>query len=216
MSLPLMATPSDVIAAILHSRTVGEKVVEKTDLMKVYSTTSKEEAIRELVSHTKVKVTDEGLVSLAFEDKDRDRAARVAILFIEELDHINRTANTSRARNTRLFIEKRMEKTQKDLTLAEENLRNFQEEHKAISLDEQMKTAIQAAADLKAEMVLNEIELNVLSQNLSPSHPRIQQLRTKIAQMKVPTHARAETIAERATNGSIRKKRSTGILIFNG
>ena len=184
LSLPLMATPSDIIAAILHSRTVGEKVLEKADLMKFYNTESKEEAIRELASHTKVKVTDEGLVALAFEDRDRERVALVANLFIQELDHINRTANTSRARNTRLFVEKRIKKTQKDLTRAEENLREFREEHKAISLDQQMKTAIQAAADLKAEMMLNEIELNVLSQNLSPAHPQIQQLRTRITQIR--------------------------------
>lgn len=183
MSLPFMATPSDVIGTILQSRSVAEKIVERAGLMEVYNTQSKEEAIKELASHTKVKVSEEGLVYLDFEDKDRNKAALVANLYIEELDRINRMANSSRARNTRLFIEQRMEKTQKDLIQAEEDLRGFQEEHKTISLDEQMKTAIQTAADLKAEMVLNEIELNVLSQSLSPSHPQIQQLKTRISQI---------------------------------
>ncbi len=184
MSLPFMATPSDVISAILQSRSVAEKILEKTDLMQVYNTQSKEEALKGLASHTRVKVSEEGLVSLDFEDKDKKRAALVANLYIEELDRINRMTNSSRARNTRLFIEQRMVKTQKDLIQAEENLREFQEEHKTISLDEQMKITIQAAADLKAEMVLNEIELNVLSQNLSPAHPQIQQLRTRIYQIR--------------------------------
>jgi uncharacterized protein involved in exopolysaccharide biosynthesis len=184
MSLPFMATPSDVIGTILHSRSVAERIVERAGLMEVYNTQSKEEAIKVLASHTKVMVSEEGLVYLDFEDKDRNKAALVANLYIEELDRINRMANSSRARNTRLFIEQRMEKTRKDLIQAEEDLREFQEEHKTISLDEQMKTAIQTAANLKAEMVLNEIELNVLSQNLSPSHPRIQQLRTKTTQIR--------------------------------
>lgn len=184
MSLPLMATPSDVIAAILSSRSVGETVVDKTDLMQVYHTNSKEEALKELASHTEVRVTEEGMVSLGFEDKDRKRAALVANLFIQEVDRINRTANSSRARNTRLFVQERMAQTQEDLTRAEENLREFQELHKTISLDEQMKTAIQTAADLRAEAVMNEIELNVLSQNLSPSHPQIRHLRSKISQIK--------------------------------
>jgi uncharacterized protein involved in exopolysaccharide biosynthesis len=183
MSLPFMATPSDVIGTILQSRSVAERIVERAGLMEVYNTQSKEEAIKALASHTKVMVSEEGLVYLNFEDKDRNKAALVANLYIEELDRINRMANSSRARNTRLFIEQRMEKTQKDLIQAEEDLRGFQEEHKTISLDEQMKTAIQAAADLKAEMLLNEIELNVLSQNLSPSHPQIQQLKTRISQI---------------------------------
>ena len=184
VSLPFMATPSDVIGTILQSRSVAERIVERAGMLEVYDTQSEEEAIKELASHTKVNVSEEGLVYLDFEDKDRKRAALVANLYIEELDRINRMTNSSRARNTRLFIEQRMEKTQKDLIQAEEDLKEFQEEHKTISLDEQMKTAIQTAADLKAEMVLNEIELNVLSQNLSFSHPRIQQLRTKTTQIK--------------------------------
>ncbi len=184
MSLPLMATPSDIIAAILRSRSVGEKVIEKAGLMEVYRTTSKEQALKELATRIKVKVTEEGMVSLDFEDRDRERAAEVANLFIQEADRISRTASTSRARNTRLFIEKRMERTRKDLTRAEEDLREFQELHKTISLDEQMKTAIQTAADLRAEMVMDEIELNVLSQNLSFSHPQIQRLRSKIFQIR--------------------------------
>ena len=183
ISLPFMATPSDVIGTILQSRSVAERIVERAGLMEIYNTQSREEAIKALASHTKVRVSEEGLVYLDFEDKDRNKAALVANLYIEELDRINRMANSSRARNTRLFIEQRMEKTQKDLIQAEEDLRGFQEEHKTISLDEQMKTAIQAAADLKAEMLLNEIELNVLSQNLSPSHPQIQQLKTRISQI---------------------------------
>jgi uncharacterized protein involved in exopolysaccharide biosynthesis len=77
-----------------------------------------------------------------------------------------------------------MKKTQEDLTRAEESLRKFQELHKTISLDEQMKTAIKTAADLKAEMVLNEIELNVLSQALSPTHPQIQRLKSKISEIR--------------------------------
>jgi hypothetical protein len=40
--------------------------------------------------------------------------------------------------------------------------------------------------------------------------------RTKIAQMNVSTKARAETMAERPISGSIRRKRSTGILILSG
>ncbi|MCJ7578601.1 MAG: Wzz/FepE/Etk N-terminal domain-containing protein, partial [candidate division Zixibacteria bacterium] len=52
MSLPLMVSPSDVIAAILKSRSVALAVIEKEDLMKTYHTKTKEDALRELFSHT--------------------------------------------------------------------------------------------------------------------------------------------------------------------
>ena len=183
-SLPFMATPSDVIAAILKSRSVGEAVVQKENLMEAYKTKSLENALRELFSHVSVMVTEEGLISLSYEDKDRIRASNVANRFVEELDRINRETSSSQAKNARMFIEERLTQTQKELTRAEENLRRFQEENKTILLNEQMKAAIEKAADLKAQMVSSEIDLNVLSKTLSFSHPQIKSLRSRINEIK--------------------------------
>jgi uncharacterized protein involved in exopolysaccharide biosynthesis len=184
MSLPLMVSPSDVLAAILKSRAVALAVIEKEDLMKTYHTKTKEDALRELFSHTQVKVTPEGLVSLSFEDKDRFKAAKVANRFVEELDWVNRETDISQAKNARIFIEGRLVQTKEDLTKAEEDLKKFQEENKAVSLDAQMRASIEGAADLKAQMVAAEIELNLLSKNMSPSHPQIQGLKSKINELK--------------------------------
>jgi tyrosine-protein kinase Etk/Wzc len=179
-SLPLMATPSDVYAAILKSRTVTKSVVEKENLMTAYRLKSEDAAIKELSSRVAVNVTAEGLIILSYEDRNRNRAAEVANCFVQELDRVNRETSSSKAKNARIFIEERLAKTQKDLSSAEENLQKFQENNKTLVLDEQMKSAIQKAADLKAEMVSSEIELNVLSKTMSPSHPQIQSLRSRI------------------------------------
>jgi tyrosine-protein kinase Etk/Wzc len=184
MSLPLMVSPSDVIAAILKSRSVALAVIEKEDLMKTYHTKTKEDALRELFSHTQVKVTPEGLVSLSFEDKNRVKAADVANRFVEELDRVNRETNTSQAKNARIFIEERLVQTKEDLTKAEEDLRKFQEENKAVSLDAQMKASIEGAANLKAQMVAAEIELNLLGKTMSSSNPQIQGLTSRINELK--------------------------------
>jgi len=184
LSLPFMATPSDVFAAILKSRVVGEAVVEKENLMEAYKTKSTEDALGELFSHVAIEVTPEGLISLSYEDKDRIRAAAVANRFVMELDRINRKTSTSQAKSARMFIEERLTQTHEELTRAEEDLRRFQEENKAILLDDQMKAAIDKAADLKVQMVSSEIELNVLSKTLSPTHPQIKSLRSRINEIK--------------------------------
>jgi tyrosine-protein kinase Etk/Wzc len=183
-SLPIMASPSDVIAAILRSRAVALQVIEKENLMKAYKTKTKEDALRKLFSHTQVEVTAEGIVSLSFEDKNRFRAAEVAQRFVEELDRVNRETNISRAKNARVFIEERLAQTREDLAEAEENLKRFQEENRAVSLDEQMRASIEGAAELKAQMVSAEIELNVLRKTMSPTHPQIRGLKSKIKEMK--------------------------------
>ncbi len=183
-SLPFMATPSDVIAAILKSRAVGEAVVQKENLMKVYHTESMENALKELFSNVSIHVTAEGLISLSYQDRDRVRAAKVANHLVEETDRINRQTSTSQAKSARIFIEERLAQTLEDLTQAEEELRTFQEENKTILLDDQMKAAIEKAAGLKAQMISSEIKLNVLSKTLSPSNPQVRALRSEISEIK--------------------------------
>ncbi len=183
-SLPFMATPSDVIAAILKSRAVGEAVVQKENLMKVYHTESMEDALKELFSNVSIHVTAEGLISLSYQDRDRVRAAKVANHLVEETDRINRQTSTSQAKSARIFIEERLAQTLEDLTQAEEELRTFQEENKTILLDDQMKAAIEKAAGLKAQMISSEIKLNVLSKTLSPSNPQVRALRSEISEIK--------------------------------
>jgi len=172
------------MAAILKSRTVGEAVVKKENLLETYETESMENALRELFFRVSVNVTQEGLISLSYEDKDRIRAAKVANRFVEELDRINRETSASQAKNARTFIEERLAQTQKELTQAEENLREFKEENKTILLNDQMKAAIEKAADLKAQLVSSEIDVNVLSKTMSPSHPQIKSLRSRINEIK--------------------------------
>jgi uncharacterized protein involved in exopolysaccharide biosynthesis len=179
-----MATPSDVYAAILRSRVVGEAVVQEEKLMQAFDTQSMEKTLKVLFSNVSIQVTGEGLISLTYEDKDKNRAASVANRFVEEMDRINREKSTSQAKNARIFIEERMAQTEKDLTRAEDDLRRFQEENKTILLDDQMKAAIEKAAELKAQMVSAEVEMNVLSRTLSSSHPQVRSLRSEITEIK--------------------------------
>jgi tyrosine-protein kinase Etk/Wzc len=184
LSLPFMTSPSDIVAAILRSRAVGEAVVQKQNLMEAFHSRSMENAIRDLFSKTSVSVTNEGLISLSYEDRDPVRAAQVANSFVQEADRINRQTSSSQAKSARVFIGERLSQTERDLAQAEENLKAFQEENKTILLDDQMKAAIDKAADLKAQMISSEIELNVLSKTLSPSHPQIRSLRSEVDEMK--------------------------------
>ncbi|OGC83083.1 MAG: hypothetical protein A2W07_00185 [candidate division Zixibacteria bacterium RBG_16_43_9] len=184
LSLPMTATPSDVFAAILKSRAVVEPVIKEENLLKVYGARKMEDGLKEFFSHLQVKVENEGIISIEFEDRNRDRAARVANLLVEELDLVNRMTSTSKAKNARIFIEERLSQTQIKLKAAEDSLKGFQERNKAIVLDEQMKATVQAAAELKAEMTSAEIQMNVLGKNMSPDHPQIQQLRSRINEIR--------------------------------
>jgi len=184
MVLPAFATPSHVYASILKSRTVVESIVNEYHLKKVYRSDTIEEAIKECLSHTRVKVGSEGFVTLSFEDKDRKRAAQIANRFVELLNQINSEVSSSRARSTRVFLGERLEDARKNLQGAEDTLRSFQEINRAISLDAQMKAQIQNVAELEGRLAMAEIELGLLQSTLRSGHPEIVRKQMEISEVK--------------------------------
>jgi len=97
---------------------------------------------------------------------------------------VNTENLVSKARATREFIEKRLEESLADLKTAEENYEAFQKEHKAFSLEEQVRASINTIAMLKGELVLAEIELGVMKKSLSPDNTKYQNQLFKIEQIQ--------------------------------
>jgi uncharacterized protein involved in exopolysaccharide biosynthesis len=184
LALPGLASPSDLYASILRSRAVALAVIEKHNLKEVFNVDLEIKALQELYGRTNISVHADGIISLSYEDVDPQRAADIASSFIEELNRVNTENLVSKARATREFIERRLEESLEDLKAAEENYEAFQKEHKAFSLEEQVKASINTIATLKGELVLAEIELGVMKKSLSPDNNRYQNQLFKIEQIR--------------------------------
>jgi tyrosine-protein kinase Etk/Wzc len=184
MSLPGLATPSDLYASIARSRIVSIAVVKKFDLENIFETQFEEQAIRELQTRASIVVEPDGIISISYEDTDAKRAAAVANSIAEELNRVNQENLNSKAHAMREFVEQRLSETIHDLSSAEEAYKNFQEIHFAVSLDDQVKAIISAIADLRGQLVVSEIELGVMKKSLSPSNARYQEQEYKIEQIK--------------------------------
>jgi tyrosine-protein kinase Etk/Wzc len=184
MSLPGLATPSDLYASILKSRIVSMAVIEKNNLKQAYGADLEEFALRELQGRTSITVQPEGIIALSYEDTNPVRAAAVANSYVEELNRVNQENLTSKAHAMREFVEQRLSETVKDLADAEEAYKNFQEAHFAVSLDDQVKAIINAIADLRGQLVLAEIEMGVMKKSLAPSNVRYKEQQYKIEQIK--------------------------------
>ncbi len=184
MSLPSFATLSDIYSAVLQSRIVAEGVIDENDLMNIYETESRENALRILAGHLSVNVGPEGIIRVAFEDKDPQHAADIVSSYIKQLNKVNRKIRTSRASATRQFIEERLDQTKVKLDNAENDYRDFQLKNKAISLDDQVRAMIDNLAALQGQLVLADIELGVLKRSFLSTHTKVKQQEAKIAEIK--------------------------------
>ena len=181
--IPGMATASDVFAKILSSRRVMEGVVRKCNLMDEYGVKRVAKARAALKEATSVEISPEGIIAISVDAKTPVLASGIANAYVNELDRFNQEANMTRGKRNRIFIEERLEKVKKDLNVAEESLKAFQQRHKTVSLGDELVAAIEAAGQLKAKIITKEVELGVLREFATERNPQVKGLRSEIAQL---------------------------------
>lgn len=209
LGLPGTATLSDMFGVILKSRTVGEGVIESQGLIHYYKLDRpgpfsflsswmksssgdpevsqrnvNDEAFKRLSASTKVDISPEGMITIAVEDKSPRKASEIANAFVAELDRFNKEVNVTQAKNTRLFIEGRLAETKQSVDQAENDLREFEEKNKTISLSDETKAAIDGVAKLKAEIISREVQLGVLQGYATDENPQVIQLKSEIASFR--------------------------------
>ncbi len=182
--LPVWASPSDVYAAILRSRTVVEAIIDEFDLMEVYKVDNLDVAMKILRAQVTVRVGGHGIIFIHVENKDPELAAAMANAFVRELDKVNRTKRTSAAGQARKFLDNRLQASQAALVDAEETLRSLQETTGILDPEEQVRGAVRALTQLETQIVLKEVELDILSSRLGPGHPDRASLEREVAEMR--------------------------------
>ena len=74
------------------------------------------------------------------------------------------------------------------LIKAEEKLKQFKENHNIISIESQTRTAIESAAALKNQILINEVQKGVVSRKLKLNHPEIIGIEDEIRELTVKLH----------------------------
>lgn len=185
------------IIAILNSRTVMESIVNQLNLIDIYKADHLEHAVQLLRGMVTFEITDEGTIIIISdattqwmpqeenEIDARNLSMQMTNRFVLELDRVNKSLNTKQAKFSREFIERRYYQNIEDLTIAEDNYRKFLEDNDMIILEEQAKVAINAAAEIKEQIIQDEVQLGVLSNSLNQEHPEIIRLKDEIDQLEL-------------------------------
>lgn len=164
-SLLSSKTPSELYVGILKSRSAADELIQRFNLKKLYGFFYIEDVYNKLSERTDIQVDKKNqIITVAVEDSSPQRAADMANFYVDALDRINRKLNISEGQKKRQFLEERLTKVQSDLSKAENALKEFQERHKLMSLEEQAKSAIKAAAEIKGELIAAETNLEVQRQ----------------------------------------------------
>ncbi|MFZ4590459.1 MAG: Wzz/FepE/Etk N-terminal domain-containing protein [Ignavibacteria bacterium] len=170
---------------IIYSRRCLEEVIIKFNLMEEYNQKYMERTLK-LVKEQVVEVgkdTKSGTLEIGVYDNSPQRAKEMADFLVEQLNKINTELNVLNAKNNREFLENRYNLIKKDLTQAEDSLKNFQEIY-GLAPDVTAKAIVQSQVQLEVELSTEEIKMELLRKMLSPEQSEVKMQEQKIASLK--------------------------------
>jgi uncharacterized protein involved in exopolysaccharide biosynthesis len=168
------STPSDLVAAIVSSRTVKERVIDSCDFMQFYRRRrSRENALRDLSRNTGIAVGDEGIITISVNARSAAYAARLCSAYVSQLDRFLRESNMSRGRNIRIFVSQRLVDAEQELAAARDSLTAYQQRHHVTSVDDETKAAVDAYAELQVQKLSRDLELQIARQVAGSANPYV-------------------------------------------
>ncbi|MDM7915102.1 MAG: Wzz/FepE/Etk N-terminal domain-containing protein [Candidatus Eisenbacteria bacterium] len=187
---------------ILKSRTVMEAVIRKQDLIDWWriphpaAPLAMEQAVALLRGATDVSVNDAGVIEISVrmdtgwftspsvDARTRAKAADTANDLVAELDAVNREKSLSRAKQTRIYLERQLDENNASIRRLGETVAGFQRQHGAVALDVQTKVLIEGSAKLKSDLMAKEVDLGIARQSMTPDNPVVTNLENEIAQLR--------------------------------
>jgi uncharacterized protein involved in exopolysaccharide biosynthesis len=179
-----LRNPSDIYVAMLRSETVANALIDRFSLMGVYKQKLREFARKQLENATEIKSGKEGVISIAVEDRDPQRAADLANGYVEELEKLTKTLNVTEAAKRRLFFEREVKMQNEELADAEVALKQTQEKTGLILLDSQSKAMIESVTSLRASIAAQEVKVQAMRSFATTENPDLVLAEQELATMR--------------------------------
>lgn len=180
-----LGTPADQYASMLESQSISDAIIDRFKLLEVYNKKFRLEMYKKLDKLVEIKAgKKDGIISITVEDEDPKRASDMANAYIEELAKLTVELNMTGGGRNKLFLEKRLAQSRADLAKAEEEIKKFQIKTKAIDVSEQAKASIVGIAELRSQLVLQELQLAGLSRRFTENSQEVKDTNAAISRIK--------------------------------
>lgn len=174
--------PADTYIALIKSRTVADRLIERFDLMKVYEAKLRQDARKELEGATKASSGKDGLITIEVDDKDPKRAADLANAYVEELHKLTGSLAITEAQQRRVFFEKQLQQSQENLKKAELALGQTGAGESLIRSAPQ--AMVEGIARLKAQVTAQEVRVATMRGSHTEESPQFQLAQRELASLR--------------------------------
>ena len=190
----------DQYLAFVQSRSVGDRMVERFDLLKVYDEKFKQDARLALAERTRANLgKKDGVITVEVDDHEPQRAADMANVYVEELRKLAASLTLSEAQQRREFFESQLKQVRVKLDAAQAALQGSGLAGSAIKVEP--KAAVEALARLRAELTTAEVRLQAMRRSLADQAPEVLQQSAVVAALRGEMDRQARAEQAGATQG---------------
>lgn len=166
---------------ILRSQTVTDHVIDSCVLLERLDVTDRAEAREELAGMTAYKLLPrEQVFVIEVVGPDNVLVADIVNTYAKALDYYLTHSSNTRGRHMRKFIEGRLAQVEEEMKTAQDSLTEFQRKHKLPMVSPEMGQ-IQAFAELKAQAMQKELELEYMRSFSTTDNPQYEPARRELA-----------------------------------
>lgn len=178
-------TTGDLYITMLKSEALRSPIIDKFKLIDRYKAKLRSSVYLALDSATDVNLgKKDGVITITCSDRDPKMATDLANEYVEQLGKLTTQLNMTDSSYNRIFLEKRIAEAKADVTNAEDALKRFQAVNKAISVTEQAKTTIEAIAQLRAQLAVQEVQLGTLQRQFTGNSQEVKAAKTVISNIR--------------------------------
>lgn len=164
--------PVDQYISLLQSRTIGDRLIDRFELMREYDVQFRFEAHRQLRENVRIFAGKrDGILVIEVDDTDPARSAAIANAHVDELQQLTTRLAMTEAQQRRAFFEQHLNQAREDLLAAQLDLESGGFNRGALRAEP--RASAEGYAKLKAELTAAEVRLTALRASLADSTPEV-------------------------------------------
>lgn len=180
-----MKTTGDLFVGVMSSETVQDDLISKFDLRKVYGKKRWKDARKKLASRTDLSVDKKSeIIKIGVTDKSPQRAAAMAREYVDELNRLMATLNTSASHRERVFLESQLTQVKQNLEASEKQFSQFASANEALDVPEQGRAMLNASSQLQGQLIAAQTELQGLRQIYTDNNVRVRETQARINELQ--------------------------------
>ena len=197
---------------ILESRSVQDSIIKLFNLRQVYDMQdAKFDKVRDAFrEHLDISVELDGNFFVSVLDTDPERAAEIANKYVEIANIVAEDIFRKESKLNRKYLEERLHSIDSLLTFLADTLQKFSRIYKIYEPEEQAVTVGKALIDLRAEIIKQEITLELMKNRYGESDPQTAMQREVIEELKSKLND-AENLPGFSGNFSLKNATKVGL-----